>query len=566
MRHEDRRKPPAPTELSPGDRLDSWKEIAAYLKRDVRTVRRWEKTQNLPIHRHAYLKRGLVYAYKPEIDEWWNNGLEPRGEGSAASRSRSSQGGRATRRIMLAVLPFENLSSDPEQDYFSDGLTEELITQLGGLHPEGLGIIARTSVMGYRSTRKPIKQIGRELGVDYVLEGSVRKSGERVRITVQLIEVADQTHMWADSYDRCLTDILTLQSEVAQALSQRIWVKLTPQEQARLERPRGADPQAYDAYLRGRFHWHKLSQQHNETALEYFDRALERDPNYALAYVGIAGVWLVRGDSGVVPSREAFPRVRAAITKAMELDDTLTEVQEITGNFRFLYEWDWCGAEAAFQRAIAFNPNHADVRLFYADLLISTGRPEEWKEQIQRALELDPFNFFLQCFLGWHLMYLRRYEEAIAQLQKSLQSEPNFPSAHMGLWGAFYRTRKYDEALKEAKTFFAAIGDSEVGEALGRGHAKASYAKAMCRTAEVLAARAERTYVPSIRIARLYAHGGEKDRALDSLEKAYEHREPPLVHLNVGWDWDSLRQTPRFRDLLHRMNFPQSRDVSKMDG
>ncbi len=269
MRHEDEWKPPAPAERSPGERLDSWKEIAAYLKRDVRTVRRWEKTQNLPVHRHAYLKRGLVYAYKPEIDEWWSNGPESAGEKQAATKGRAERAAHGTGGIMLAVLPFENLSGDPEQDYFSDGLTEELITQLGGSHPEGLGIIARTSVMGYRSTRKPIKQIGRELGVDYVLEGSVRKTGERVRITVQLIEVTDQTHMWAESYDRNLTDFLTLQGEVAQAVSQRIWVKLTPQaqEQKRLLRPRGADPQAYDAYLRGRYHWHKLSQQHNETAL-----------------------------------------------------------------------------------------------------------------------------------------------------------------------------------------------------------------------------------------------------------------------------------------------------------
>ncbi|MFQ5668024.1 MAG: tetratricopeptide repeat protein [Candidatus Binatia bacterium] len=529
-------------ELSAAERLDSWKEIAAYLKRDIRTLHRWEVEEGIPVHRHLHKKRGTVYAYKSELDAWWNN--------------RPSRLQR-TRRKMLAVLPFENLSGDPEQDYFSDGLTEEMITQLGRSHPEGLGVIARTSVMQYKGTRKDVNQIGRELGVDYVLEGSVRRAAERVRVSVQLIQVSDQTHLWAESYDRHLTDILTLQSEVAHAVTQRIGIKLTPQEQTRILRPRGIDHQAYDACLQGRFHWHKLSRYHFDTALEYFELALKRDPNYALAYEGVAAVWLIRGDNGVIPPREALPKAQAAITKAMELDDTLANVHKTLANFRFLYEWDWEGAEAAFQHAIELNPNLADVRLFYADLLISTGRADKWEGEIQRALELDPFNFFLQCFLGWHLVYLRRYEEAIAQFYETLKSEPNFPSAHMGLWGAFYQKRKYDKALKEAKTFFAAIGDNEVAEALEHGHPKTGYPEAMHRAAETLEARAQETYVPSVRIARLYAHAEEEALALDSLEKAYEQREPPLVHLNVGWDWDNLQDSPRFQDLLRGMNLPE---------
>jgi tetratricopeptide (TPR) repeat protein len=408
--------------------------------------------------------------------------------------------------------------------------------------------------MQYKGTRKDVGQIGRELGVEYVLEGSVRRAGERVRVSAQLIHVSDQTHLWADSYDRHLTDMLTLQGEVAQAVTQKIEIKLTPPEQRRMPRPSGIDHQAYDACLQGRFHWHQLSRYHFDTALQYFELALSLDPNYALAHEGVAAVWLIRGDNGLIAPHEAFPKARAAITRAVELDGTLADAHKTLANLLFLYEWDWSGAEAAFHQAISLNPSLADVHLFYADLLISTGRVDKWKGEIQRALEIDPFNFFLRCFHGWHLVYLRRYEEAIAQFYETVKTEPSFPSAHMGLWGAFYQQQKYDQALKEAKTFFAAIGDNELAEALEHRHPKRRYAEAMHRAAKILEARAQRSYVPSVRIARLYAHAEATALALDSLEKAYEQREPPLVHLKVGWDWDKLRDSPRFQRLLRRMN------------
>jgi uncharacterized protein (TIGR02996 family) len=528
-------------------RMDSWKEIAAYLKRDVRTVHRWEQTEGLPIHRHPHQKRGSVYAFKAELDHWWKKSSR---DGHIHHTPKPS-------RVMVAVLPFENLSGNPAEDYFSDGLTEELITRLGGSFPEDLGVIARTSMMGYRRTSKPVKEIGRELGVQYILEGSVRREDESVRITAQLIQVSDQTHLWAESYDRHLTDILSLQSEVARAVTEKIGVKLTPQAQTRLTRQRGADPQAHDAYLRGRFHWHKLSRHHFDTALEYFELARKRDPNYALAYEGIASVWSIRGDNGVVPAREACSKVREALLRGLELDDNLAEIHKELANFRFMYEWDWGGAESEFCRAIELNPNDPDVRLFYADLLISAGRRDEWEAEIRRALELDPFNFFLQCFFGWHLVYLRRYEEAIGQLRNTLESELNFPSAHMGLWGAFYQKGNYEIALKEARAFFASIGDREVAEAVADGHPKTGYEGPMRCAAEILARRSQREYVPSVRVARLYAHAKQEALALEFLEKACEQRETPLVHLNVGWDWDDLRGTTRFQNLLRRTNVPQ---------
>ncbi len=465
--------------------------------------------------------------------------------------------GHAAGRTMLAVLPFENLSGDPEQDYFSDGLTEEMITQLGRLQPERLSVIARTSAMTYKGSNKTVDQIGRELGVDYLLEGSVRREGDQVRITAQLIQVHDQAHLWAQSYDRNVGSIPAVQGEVARAIAGEIKIAVTPEETKRLASARPVNPDAYEAYLKGRFHWYKLSRVHLDTALEYFQLAREKDPNYALAYVGIAYVWASRGDCGLVPSREAFPKVKAAALKARELDDTLAEVHELLANVRFFYEWDWGGAEREFQRAIQLNSNSAELRFYYSDFLISMRRSEEALAEIERALELDPFNFFLQCFFGWHLLYLRRYGEAILQLRKALCKEPNFPAAHLALWGAFRQEGMYDEALAEAERFFALLEDREVTEAMARGYADSDYRGAMRLAAEKLAARSKQAYIPTLRIARLYEHAGEKDRALEWLEKAYEGREPPLVHLRVAWDWENLRSDPRFQSLLRRMNFPE---------
>jgi serine/threonine protein kinase/Tfp pilus assembly protein PilF len=463
--------------------------------------------------------------------------------------------GAAARIRSLAVLPLTNLSRDPEQEYFAEGMTGALIFELAKLR--ALKVISRTSAMRYRESTKSLPEIAEELNVEGVVEGSVLRVGQRVRITAQLIHAATDTHLWAESYERDLREVLLLQTEVAQAIAREIKVAVTPEEARRLARARPVNPEAYEAYLKGRFHWYKLSAEHFETALEYFQLALEKDPDCALAYAGIADVWLSRGDSGVVPPGEAFPKAKAAVLKALGLDDRLAEVHVNLANCRFIYEWHWSGAEAEFQRALELNPNYADTHLFYSDFLISMRRSREAMAEIDRALELDPFNFFLQCFFGWHLVYLGRYDEAIAQLRKTLRMEPNSPAAHLGLWGAFHQKRMDEEALAEAEKFFALLGDNEVAEALTRGYAEGGYAGAMRLAAEKLAARSNRTYVPAVRIARLYAHAGEKDQTLKWLEKAYQERESPLVHLNVGWDWDDLRSDPRFQDLLRRMNFPE---------
>jgi TolB-like protein/Tfp pilus assembly protein PilF len=456
----------------------------------------------------------------------------------------------------IAVLPLENMMGDSEQDYFVAGMHEALITELSKIG--ALTVISRTSAMRYRNTDKSVPEIARELGVDALIEGSVLRAGNQVRITAQLIEAATDRNLWADNFDRELRDILALHSEVARAIAREIKIAVTPEETRRLASARPVNPEAYEAYLKGWFHLYKLTPESLDIALQYFELALEKDPNYALAYVGIAETLGTRGHIGLVPPREAFPKTKAAALKAIELDDTLGEAHDILANVRFYLEWDWPAAEREYRRAIELNPNYAEVRRTYSLFLASTGRREEALAEMERCLELDPHNSLFQFNFGLRLLELGRYDAAIAQLQKVLRTDPNFAFGHRGLWAAFHQKRMYEEAVAEAKKFFALRGDSEVAEVLARGYAQGGYAGAMRRAAEKLAARSKLTYVQPTRVAHLYANAGEKERALDWLEKAYQERNSQLVYINVAPQWDSLRDDARFQDLLRRMNFPEN--------
>ncbi len=533
-----------PPQLAAGDRLDSWKEIAAHLKRDVRTLFRWEAQENLPIYRHGHKKRSTVYAFRSELDAW--------------RTSRQPRPTSTKRRVMLAVLPFAGLGADLEHAYFCDGMTEELIAQLGRLSPDRLGVIARTSVMQFKGTTQRVMAIGEELGVDYIVEGSARCDSGRVRITAQLIQARDESHVWAECYERNLSDILLLQNEIARSIVGEIQLTVTPEESRRVARARRVDSDAYEAYLKGRFHWYKLSREHFDIAFDYFQIALQKDPGYALAHAGVAYVWLSRGDCGMVPSREALARAKASATKALELDGSLAEVHELLAGVKLHSEWDWHGAEQAYQRAIQLDRNHADAHFFYSDLLFSMGRYAEAEAEAACALKLDPLNFLFQCFHGWHLVYLRRYDEAVAQLAKTLKTEPNYPAAHLGLWGAFYKKSEYADALREARIFFRLLGDQRVSDilTLEGDDAASGYASAMESAAQTLAAHAVHQHVPALRIARLYAHAGATEEALMWLERACEQHEAPMVHLQVAWDWDCLREHSRFQTLLRMVNLP----------
>ena len=453
----------------------------------------------------------------------------------------------------LAVLPLVNLSGDPEREYFADGMTEELITQLGKL--TRARIISRQSVMQFKGTRIPLAEIAQKLKVDAVVEGSVLQAGNRIRVTARLVDAAEEKPIWTDEYDRDLRDVLSLQEEVARAIANEIRMTISPQEQARLAKPRAINPEAYEAYLKGRFEWYKISQQGIENAERYFQLALEKDPNYALAYAGLADVWLMRADSGYAAPSETVPKAKDAALKALQLDDAISEAHVSLANIEALYEKDWAAAGQDFRRAIELNPSSANAHFMYADYLISLKHNQEWQTEVQQAMNLDPMSSFFRCFYGWQLVYLGRYDEAIDVMQKVIAIQPS--SAHLGLWGAYYKKHMEKEALEEAVKFFEALKDKEAVAALTAGYRHGGYREGMRRAADVLADRAQHSHVAGVRVARLYAHAADADRALFWLQKAYEAGETPLGHLAVAWDWDQLRPDPRFQDLLRRMNLPQ---------
>ena len=452
----------------------------------------------------------------------------------------------------IAVLPLQNLSGDPEQEYFSDGITEALITNLAKMG--GLKVISRTSVMRYKATDKPLREIARELGVGGVIEGSAQRAGDNVRITVQLVDAQTEGHLWAESYDRSFEDLPQLQRDVAQAIAEEVTVAVTPEESERLASAPSVNPEAYEAYLRGRFHLDRFTAREIDTGLQYFQLALEKDPGSALAHAGIADVWAARVVRGLVPPLEAGPKWKVAATKAVELDGTLAEGHRALANFKAFHEFDWAGGEAAYRRAIELSPNYAYARALYSHFLTAMRRPEEAAPQIKRALELDPINPFIQGIYGLQLMFARRYDDAITQFRNTLRMAPNFPLAHQGLSSCLHQKRRYEEALAEVQAIYA--GDPEASEALVRGYALAGYQGALNSAADTLVARSHVSFVKPITVAILYDDAGNREQSLKWLEIAFELRDHDLVYLSVAPISDAVRSHPRFQDLLRRMNLP----------
>jgi len=458
--------------------------------------------------------------------------------------------------IKLAVLPFQNLTGDPDQEYFSDGLTEEMIAQLGRLNPQSLSVIARTSSMRYKSRAAPIDQIGRELAVDYILEGSARREGGRVRINATLIDVRDQTQRWTETFERELSGILDLQSEIARRVSDALALTLfAGRFEASASGSEGAvNPEAYEAYLRGRFHADKLTPQDLETALGYFQLALEKDPMYAQAYAGIAWVWMGRNQMGYVPPVEAVPQARAAALRAVELDSSLAIAHYALATAAWA-EWDWETTERESLQAMEIAPNFADVRPLYAFLLTVLSRPEEALAQIDQALQLDPFNAFFQATRGMILRVLGRHEAAALQLQNALKTSPDLPFAHCGLWSTFRDLERYADAVMEARACMEHYGRG-ITDALSQGYAEAGYSGAMRRAADRLAAGIPGTYVAPFDVAATYAQAGDRDRTFEWLAKAADVRDPNTNAIIPDPQFDNLRGDPRFEALLQRLNLP----------
>ncbi|HLM83446.1 MAG TPA: tetratricopeptide repeat protein [Terriglobales bacterium] len=466
------------------------------------------------------------------------------------SRSRAPTGIRS-----LAVLPLDNLSGDASQNYFADGMTDELITDLAQI--SALRVISRTSVMAYKGARKSLPEIARELNVDAVVEGTVLRSGDQVRITAQLIEAPADKHLWAASYESDLRDTLTLQKKVASAIADQIRINLTPREQAALKNVKVVNPEAYESYLKGRYFWNKRTADGLKVALAYFNQAIEEDPKYAPAYSGLADTYALLGDwqYAVMTPKEAFPKAKAAAIKALELDSALGEAHNSLAFVLDGFDWDLDAGGKEFRRAIELNPGYATAHHWYAWHLSLLGRYDEAIAEMRKAENLDPLSLIINADLAELLVLAHSYDESIRQSRKTIEMDPNFALAHNQLAQAYLQKHMYDEAVAELQKAVQLSGDSPTCIAnLARAYVASGKGSEAVKLLSDLKKRSNPGYSNASEIAMIYASLGDTDQAMNWLEKGYEERFNPGVLLRPGFD--PLRSDSRFQSLEHRIGLP----------
>ena len=448
----------------------------------------------------------------------------------------------------LAVLPLENLSNDPEQDYFADGLTDEMITSLAKI--SALRVISRTSVMRYRGTKEPLPQIARELNVDAVLEGTVMRDHDRVRITAQLIAAAPEKHLWAEKYEGNLSEILALQDAVAKAVTHEIRIQLTPGEQTLWSRPRAVDPAAYEAYLKGRHLWGISGEANLQESRRYFEQSIDKDPTYARAWAGLADAYNYLASWGVLSSQDARPRAKAAADKALELDESLAGPLVTLAEQKANYEWDWAGAERLFRRAITMNSHDGMAHHGYAGYLAALGRNSEAIVEARRAHEVEPLSGIYSANIIWKLYLARRYDEAEAEARR------------LNIWDGYVLASVYLQArrpreavamLRKAAESYAGVTELMfLGHALGVTGDQAGGRKVLGR----MLALSKQRHVPPEKIALVYEGLGDRKQALQWYEKAYSERSMNTWHLPDP-RLDGIRTEPRFREIMRRMGLPE---------
>ena len=453
----------------------------------------------------------------------------------------------------LAVLPLEELSGDPEQDYFAEGMTDELITDLAQI--KALRVISRTSVMLYKGVHRPLRDIARELNVDAVVEGTVLRSGTRVRITAQLIYAPTDRHLWAESYEREVSDILVLQREVAKAVVDEIRVNVTPEEHVRLLSAPSVNSEAYEAYLRGRYLWNKRTPDDLKKAIVQFKKAIDLDPTYPLAWAGLADGQVLLSDYDEEPPREAMPIARAAAKKALELDDSLGEPRATLANIEWTLDWNGAAAETDFKRAIALSPNYASAHQWYGMYLCNRGRFDDGIAELGRAQELDPLSLVIEANVGRCYYYARRYNQALELLGPLARREPDYWIVHAILGQTYLAMGQLDDAIRELERARGLLPDSPgnlgvLGDAYGRAGRRGEALK----VAGELADLSDERYVPPVYRAMVYMGLRERSRAMAFLEKAYTDRSDWMVLLNTEPEFDWLRSDPQFRDLLRRID------------
>jgi TolB-like protein/Tfp pilus assembly protein PilF len=574
-------------EPAAGERLESWKAIAAYLKRDESTVRRWEG-EGLPVHRLPHKKKATVYAFKSELDVWWSDGSSrldaagrtgPTGSGTRApwvpvgatlllvaaltlmvvERQRVLGGSRAGEMASIAVLPLKNLSGDVEQNYFADGMTEALITELGKI--SALQVLSHQSVSGYGQTMKRLPEIARELNVDLLIEGTVLRSGNRLRITANLVRAAPERHIWADSYEFDRQDVLAVQGEVARDVASRIRINVTPQEQARLTRSRRIDPEVYQAYLLGRAYLLQAPTATNwRRAKEYFDQVIARDSEYAPVYASLAELYTRARGSPVTRRADLRRQARQWAEQALRRDDTLAEAHTALARSA-QQEWHWAEAEREYRRAIEVNSSYPTARIWYAMFLYGLGRFDEAVSQARRAQALDPASPFVNTWAAAAYLFGGRSDEGNASLQKALELDPRYTDANIIRARTDVERGRYPQAVAELQTAVAATKERQplLLGALSHAYARSGRRDEALKLVEELRrieADANQQFVPPFGLIWAYAGLGDKDQALQWLERAYNEGADRIVWLNVDPLLDPLRSDPRFQDLVRRVGLP----------
>ena len=582
-----------PQQSSAADRLDSWKEIAVYLKRSVRSVRRWESEEGLPVHRHQHQSSGTVYAFKAELDAWWANRSAELESNDAAPEEAATPAGSASKspflslgrvvvvgaialpalllglnvghwrdRLLMranpptihsiAVLPLQNLTGDPAQEYFADGMTDALITQLAQMGD--LRVISRTSVIQYKEPRKSLPAIAQDLNVDGIVEGAVVRSGSRVRITAQLIDARTDRHLWARSYERDLNDIVALQGEVAQAIAEAVVGRLTPQQRARLMGSRPINAEANELLFHGLVAASRQSYPGFSEAITYFEQAIAKQPDFAFAYAAMSHCYIQFSFVGPLSPQEFMPKAEAAARKALELDDVLPEAHAALGMVLYRFHWDWSGAEKELRRALELNPSYSEGHWRLSEFLSASGRAEEALAEAQRAQELDPLS--LQAILEVAAAYraVGQYDRAITEFRKALEKDPSRPRAHFQLGVTYVEKGELDEGIAELESAVKlSQGNPRFLAYLGYAHAVVGKKSEAQKILNELNTISRKQYVSPLGIALVDMGLGQKETALAWLERAYEVHDGELTGLVRDFRLKPLHSDPHFQDLVRRV-------------
>ena len=529
-------------EKDPEDRYQSAKELVVDLRRllSAGRVPSGPSKGRQQIGANAYIAGGVMLVATVGLIVGLNLG---------GMRDRVFGGKKYAEIHSLVVLPLSNLSGDSQQEYFADGMTEALINDLSRIR--SLRVISRTSSMQFKGTRKTVPKIAQELQVDGVVQGSVLRVGNRVRISAQLINGPHDKTLWAENYERDFTDILVLQGEVANAIANQIRIEITPQEQARLAAVQAVNPEAYQQYLRGRFFLNKGTEEDYRTAYKHFRRAIDVDPNYALALAGLAYYFLTTDE---LSPKVAMPQAKENVLKSLAIDDGLSEAHTTLANVKFNADWDWPGAEQEFQRAIELNPSSAEGHRAYSVFLSAMGRHAEAIAEIRVAQRLDPLSLITNVDVGWAYYFARQYEQAIQHCRETLELDPGFVGAHDCLGASYLAKAEYQQAIAECQKATSGSGNDllrEVG--LARGYAAAGKTGEARKVLDELQAESQRRYVPPYFAATVHAALGEKEQAFAQLAKAYQERDPNLAWLKVDNAFDEMRGDSRFQEMLSQI-------------